>query len=126
MARDRPCAPGAGSAPRISRRHVVRRPRIIGLAAVPLVLSAVAVAGASSAAADSSSGPSTLYSVAFTSPNGLPADVDAMVAAAGGTVTDRLPEIGGISATSSDPSFAANLDSNPAVKAVAPSVQLGL
>ncbi|MFL6139322.1 MAG: S8 family serine peptidase [Frankiaceae bacterium] len=104
----------------------MRRRRIMGLAAVPLALSVAAIGGASSASADSSAGASTLYSVAFNSPNALPANADAMVAAAGGTVTDRLPEIGGIGATSSDPNFAASLASNPAVKAVAPAVQTGL
>ena len=92
------------------------RRRIIALAAVPLALSvATAVGGTGSAAADSTAGTSTLYSIAFTSPNGLPANVDSMVAAAGGTITDRLPEIGGIGATSSDPNFATALAGNPAV-----------
>jgi lantibiotic leader peptide-processing serine protease len=113
----------------------VGRRRIIGLAAMPLVLSAAAVAGTSwtavaatswTASADSVGGTSTLYSVAFTNTSGLPANVDAMVSAAGGTITDRLPEIGGIGATSSDPNFAANLASNSAVKAVAPAVAIGL
>jgi subtilisin family serine protease len=93
------------------------------LAVVPLALSAAAIAGTGSATADTSAGGPTAYSVAFTNPSGLPANVDAMVQAAGGTITDRLPEIGGIGATSSDPNFATNLAANSAVKAVAPAVE---
>lgn len=103
----------------------MRTRRIIGLAAASLAAIAAAT-GTVPAAADSSTGSPTLYSVAFTNPSGLPADVDAMVSAAGGTVTDRLPQIGGLGATSSDPNFAASLASNPAVKAVAPAVQTQL
>jgi len=95
------------------------------LAAVPLVLSVAAIGGISSSAA-ADTGTATLYSVAFTNTSGLPANVDAMVSAAGGTITDRLPEVGGVGATSSDPKFAANLAKNNAVKAVAPTVELNL
>ena len=65
-------------------------------------------------------GPSTVYSIAFNGPSGLPANVDALVAAAGGTVTTRLPEIGGIGVTSTNPNFAAALGKNSSVKARVP------
>ena len=58
------------------------------------------------------------YVVLFTSPSGLPKDVDRMVAKAGGTVTARLPEIGAIGASSNNPEFAAQVESDPSVKAV--------
>jgi subtilisin family serine protease len=102
----------------------MRRPLIVGLAAVSLALSAAATAG--SGAASAAPDPSTLYAVAFSNSSGLPANVDAMVSAAGGTVTERLPQIGGIAATSSDPNFAAHLAADPAVKAVAPAVRTAL
>jgi subtilisin family serine protease len=102
----------------------MRRPLIVGLAAVSLTLATAATAG--SGAASAASDPSTLYAVAFSNSSGLPANVDAMVQAAGGTITDRMPDIGGIGATSSDPNFAANLAANNTVKAVAPAVQLNL
>src|SRR4051812_49688356 len=57
-----------------------------------ILLAAAAVGAAAPAAA---AGPATDYTIAFSNANGLPADVDALVAAAGGTVTQRLPQIGG-------------------------------
>ena len=97
----------------------MRKPRLVRLAAVPvapLLLVAGAVAGFAPAAA--AAGPETHFTVAFTNPSGLPADVDAMVAAAGGTVTQRLPEIGGVGVTSTNPDFAAALARNSSVRAV--------
>jgi subtilisin family serine protease len=105
----------------------MRMPLLARLAAVPvapLILVAGVTFGAAPPAA--AAGPATLYTVAFSNPSGLPADVDAMVAAAGGTVTVRLPEIGGVGVTSSDPGFAARLGRNASVKAVAPAVQASL
>lgn len=102
----------------------MRRPSLVRLAtasAAPLILLAGAVAGAAPSAA--AAGQETLYTVAFSNPNGLPADVDAMVAAAGGTITVRLPEIGGIGVTSTSRDFAAALGRNASVKAVAPSAK---
>ncbi len=57
------------------------------------------------------------YSVAFNQQSGLPANVEAMVAAAGGTITMRLPEIGGIGVTSANPNFADEMAANASVKA---------
>ena len=94
-------------------------------AAVWLAVSGAGIGAAAPAAADPGAG-ETQYSVAFTNPSGLPANVEAIVSAAGGTITDRLPEIGGVGATSSDPDFAAALARNPAVKAAARAVQTEL
>ena len=69
----------------------MRRSLLARLAAVPvapLILVAGAVAGAASPAA--AAGPATVYSVAFSNSSGLPADADALVAAAGGSITVRL------------------------------------
>jgi subtilisin family serine protease len=104
----------------------MRKRWITGLAALSLAVSTAAIGAAGPAAADSTADGATLYTVAFTNTSSLPANVDAMVAAAGGTVTNRLPEIGGVGATSSDPGFAAALGRNPAVKAVAPAVKTSL
>jgi subtilisin family serine protease len=46
-----------------------------------------------------------------------------MVAKAGGTITVRIPEIGGIGVSSTDPSFAANMSANGSVKAVGTSIE---
>ena len=56
--------------------------------------------------------------VAFNQGNGLPTNVDQMVNSAGGTIDARIPQIGGISVTSSDPNFAANMYANASVRAV--------
>jgi subtilisin family serine protease len=46
--------------------------------------------------------------VMFRQQGALPNDTDAIIAAAGGSVLARLPEVGAIAAVSSDPNFAAN------------------
>src|SRR5690348_16288924 len=56
------------------------------------------------------------FTVAFNSPNSLPANVDSMDAAAGGTITVKLPEVGGIGVQSSNPNFAADIAKNAQVK----------
>src|SRR4051812_21885602 len=92
----------------------------LALPAIPVVVVGGIVTGAVAPAA--AAGPSTAYSIAFTGASGLPANVDSLVAAAGGTVTARLPEIGGVGVTSTNPGFAAAMGRNSSVKAVAPSV----
>ncbi|MCA1828062.1 MAG: S8 family serine peptidase [Myxococcales bacterium] len=57
------------------------------------------------------------YVVAFNSPNSLPNNVDQMVANAGGTIVERIPEIGGIGVLSSNPNFVAAISANASVKA---------
>jgi lantibiotic leader peptide-processing serine protease len=88
-----------------------------------MVASAVAVAAFTIAGAATGGSAPVQYTVAFNNPSGLPADVDQMVAKAGGTITTRIPEIGGIGVVSSDPNFMANLNANSSVKAVATSVE---
>src|SRR5436190_4953797 len=70
--------------------------------------------------------PAVQYTVAFNSPNSLPSNVDQLVAAAGGTITARLPQIGGIGVTSDNPSFAAAMGRNASVKSAAPSVETSI
>lgn len=78
-------------------------------------------AGASTAGSASQS-----YTVAFTNPSALPANVDQMVANAGGTITTKIPQIGGIGVDSSDPNFAANMAANSSVKAVGVSIETSI
>jgi subtilisin family serine protease len=66
------------------------------------------------------------YTIAFTNPNGLPANVDQIVAQAGGTIVERLPEIGGVGAESSNPSFAQDVAKNNSVWAASVSAQTSL
>jgi subtilisin family serine protease len=94
------------------------------LPVIPVVVVGGIVTGAVAPAA--AAGPSTVYSIAFTGAIGLPANVDALVAAAGGTVTTRLPEIGGVGVTSTNPDFAAAMGRNSSVKAVAPAVKFSV
>lgn len=93
-----------------------RLPLVAGLV-VAAVLIPTAASGAST-----SSGP-TQYSIAFTNASGLPANVDKLIADAGGTITLRLPEIGGVGVVSSDPNFLANIASAASVKAAAVSAE---
>ncbi len=51
-----------------------------------------------------------MYTVAFAS-NSLPANVDQLVVAAGGTIVVRLPKIGGLGVVSTNPSFASQIAS---------------
>ncbi|HZT93618.1 MAG TPA: S8 family serine peptidase [Gaiellaceae bacterium] len=79
--------------------------------------SVCAIAVAFSAGASASGQDSTLYSVAFNNPNGLPANVDQIVAKAGGTIMTRIPEIGGIGVQSSNPNFVSAIQADNSVKA---------
>ena len=47
----------------------------------------------------------------------LPANVDQLVTAAGGTILSRVPEIGAVSASSANPDFGATMKMNTAVRA---------
>ena len=58
----------------------------------------------------------THYVIAFHQQNGLPANVDKMVADAGGTIVERLPELGGIGVESTNPNFLAKIGANSSVK----------
>lgn len=68
----------------------------------------------------------TRYVVAFNQPSGLPANAEQIIADAGGTVEERLPEIGGLGVTSSNPDFLAALNGNSAVRAADVATQIGL
>jgi len=89
------------------------------LALVAAAVAALAIVMTGAASADNTS---VQYTVAFTSPNGLPANVDQLVANAGGTINTRIPQIGGIGVTSTNPNFVAQMAQNASVKAVAQSV----
>jgi lantibiotic leader peptide-processing serine protease len=68
----------------------------------------------------------TEYVVVFTKSGGLPSNVDSLITAAGGTITQRLPQVGAVEAISSDPGFATNVAKNSAVKAVSQDLAMQL
>jgi subtilisin family serine protease len=70
------------------------------------------------------SGEEKRYVVVFNQPNGLPNNVERIVAAAGGVITARLEEIGAIGASSSDAEFAARIAAEPQVQAVSEDVEV--
>ena len=86
---------------------------------------AAAVLIPASALGTSSTG-SQHFTVAFTNASGLPANVDQLVSKAGGTITERLPDIGGIGVESSNPNFAADIAKDNSVKAAGVSAETGL
>jgi hypothetical protein len=67
----------------------------------------------------------TLYTVAFTSAS-LPANVDKLVADAGGTITVRMPQIGGLGVVSSSPTFVARMSAIASVAAATRSIKTSL
>ncbi|HYZ87730.1 MAG TPA: S8 family serine peptidase [Myxococcales bacterium] len=66
------------------------------------------------------------YVVAFNQPNGLPNNVDQIVAAAGGQIVERIPEIGGIGVISSNPNFVSAISANSSVKAADVATEISL
>jgi subtilisin family serine protease len=66
------------------------------------------------------------YVVVFNQPSGLPNNVDKLVSDAGGTIVERVPEIGGIGVASDNPSFAANMAANAQVKAADLSTEISI
>lgn len=80
------------------------------------VLVLVSGAGASTRGGGGTTRNDDRYTVAFKD-NALPANVDQLVAAAGGRIVDRLPQIGAISVAAADRSFAAKIVKSPAVAA---------
>src|SRR3954452_4131940 len=93
------------------------RKGFLALTALVVAVGVFAVAGA----ATGETAP-VQYTVAFSNPNGLPANVDQLVANAGGKITARIPEIGGIGVSSSNPNFESVMGTNASVKAVGQSV----
>jgi subtilisin family serine protease len=70
--------------------------------------------------------PTVHYVVAFNQPSGLPANVDKLIANAGGTIAERLPEIGGVGVLSDNPNFLANLAKESSVKAADVATEVSL
>lgn len=97
-----------------------RVPAAVAVLVTVLFLASVATA---SPRADGPSG--TWYTVAFTSST-LPANVDKLVADAGGTIVVRLPEIGGLGVVSSSPAFVAKMGAVASVAAAAKSARTSL
>ncbi len=64
------------------------------------------------------------WAVVFNQPNGLPQNVNKIVADAGGTITGHLAEIGSITVASANPDFAANMAGNPQVKFVEEDIEV--
>lgn len=98
------------------------RVRLLVLAGVLALVAALFSATAARSAPTSENG---RWAVVFAS-SALPRDVDAVVAAAGGVVTERLPQIGAVRVSSTDPGFSARIARAPGVRAVSadPDVQL--
>src|SRR2546421_11162736 len=88
-------------------KHIFRQSSWLPRLAIALtfVLAVLWSLHASVGHAASSDSTSTNYIVAFNQQSSLPTNVDQMVANAGGTITVRLPEIGGIGVSSSNPNF---------------------
>src|SRR3954469_7538551 len=81
------------------------------------LLGGIAAAVLVPASALGSSNAAQHYTVAFNNPSGLPANVDQLVANAGGTITERVADIGGIGVVSSNPNFAQDIAKSNTVKA---------
>ena len=62
--------------------------------------------------------------VVFNQPNGLPNNVERMIADAGGAITTQVAQIGAVGVTSSDPDFATKLAAQPQVKAVSEDLEV--
>jgi lantibiotic leader peptide-processing serine protease len=87
------------------------------VAALAVLATALLVTSAGSAATRDVGAPAgKVYTVAFAS-SSLPANVDQLVAAAGGKIVVRLPQIGGLGVVSSNPSFAATMSASASVAA---------
>ena len=100
---------------------MTKKPKVFLLALV----SAFILAPLSSvAAADTSA--SIEYVVVFNNSTGLPDDADAKVKAAGGVVTERLPQVGAVAVVSANPSFDARMEATQGVRAVSPNPQMPL
>ncbi|MGZ4290616.1 MAG: S8 family serine peptidase [Gaiellaceae bacterium] len=95
-------------------------------AALAVIATALLVTSAGSAATRDVGAPAgTVYTVAFNS-SSLPANVDKLVADAGGTITVRLPQIGGLGVVSTSPTFASKMDGIASVAATQPSAKTSL
>jgi subtilisin family serine protease len=95
-------------------------------AVLTLCASALAVVALAAAGGAAGGNATVHYTVAFNQPSGLPANVDQMVAAAGGTIALKLPEIGGVGVDSDNPNFAQAIAANSTVKSADVSATTGL
>ena len=93
-----------------ARREIWRR-----FAAGVLVLAAVLLLGKAATVTQAQTATQT-FVVAFQQNDGLPNNVDSMVSAAGGSIVTKVPEIGGIAVSSSNPNFIAAMKANKQVK----------
>src|SRR4051812_3223576 len=75
-------------------------------------------------AQDSASNQVKRWVVIFHQQNNLPSGVDQRVANAGGTVAAQLPELGAVVASSSNPSFAADMANDSSVSDVAEDIEV--
>ena len=90
-------------------------------AAIAVIATALLITSAGSAATrGGGSSSAVLYTVAFNT-SSLPANVDQLVADAGGTIVVRVPEIGGIGVLSANSNFASQMDVLASVAASQPS-----
>ena len=89
-------------------------------AAVLPLLAALILVGAPGAMTGSAAGTQD-YVIAFAQEDGLPANADQIVETAGGKISKRLAEIGGVVASSENPGFAAAVVADPAVESVSTS-----
>src|ERR687883_496248 len=96
-------------------QQVVRRLAVLGILAAAVLVPASAL-GTSTAG-------SQHFTVAFNNPSGLPANVDQLVQNAGGTIVERLPEIGGIGVDSANANFAQDIAKSNTVKSAGVSAQ---
>lgn len=91
-----------------------------------IAIAALAISGSGSAQLDATAAEQSRYVVVFNQPSGLPADVEQMVANAGGKITTRIEQVGTIGVESSNPSFIADIEANAQVKAADPDVPMNL
>jgi subtilisin family serine protease len=97
-------------------RRSVRQNAFRICASVTLMIAAVLLLGKAATSGHAQSGTSQTWVVAFQNSNGLPNNVDDMVAKAGGTIVAKIPEIGGIAVSSSNPNFGVAMAANNTVK----------
>ena len=94
-----------------------RRPGFVRIAAAgALMLVALLFLGKATSVTQAQSSSSQTFVVAFQQNDGLPSNVDSIVSAAGGTIVTKIPEIGGIAVSSSNPNFIAAIKANKQVK----------
>jgi subtilisin family serine protease len=101
-------------------KHTLRKWRDHGIfrisVAAAMMLVALLLLGKATTVTQAQSSSAQTFVVAFQQNDGLPTNVDSMVSAAGGTIVNKIPEIGGIAVSSSNPNFIATMKANKQVK----------